>query len=48
LPLKRIANSAGKFWSATAGVANHAGEWRIFKFITFNGGADWAMTLQKI
>jgi hypothetical protein len=28
--------------------ANRAGEWKIFKFITFSRGADWAMTQQRI
>jgi len=31
-----------------AGVANRVGEWRNFKFTTFGGGADWAMTLPRI
>jgi hypothetical protein len=45
---KRIAVSAVKFWSETDGVANHAGGWKIFKSITFNGGADWATMKRKI
>jgi hypothetical protein len=40
---KRIANSAGKFWSEMVGDANHVGAWKIFKFITFSGGAGRAM-----
>jgi hypothetical protein len=36
LILKLIASFAGKFWGETAGVANRAGEWKIFKSITFN------------
>jgi hypothetical protein len=48
LSLKLIASSAVKSWSEMAGVANGAGEWKIFKFITFSRGADWAMTLPKI
>jgi hypothetical protein len=31
-----------------AGVANRAGEWKIFKFITFNHEVDLAMILPKI
>ena len=31
-----------------AGVVNRAGEWRIFKSITFSRGVDWAMTLLRI
>jgi len=37
---KRIASSAAKSWSETAGVANRAGEWKIFKSTIFNRGAD--------
>jgi hypothetical protein len=39
LILKLIANSAVKCWSGMDGVANRAGEWKIFKSITFSGGA---------
>jgi hypothetical protein len=45
---KLIADCARKFWNAMAGDVNRAGAWRIFKSITFNGGADWAMTLPRI
>ena len=31
-----------------AGDANHAGEWKVFKSITFSPGADWAMMLLRI
>jgi hypothetical protein len=48
LTLKLIASFAGKSWSETAGDANRAGEWKIFKSITFSGGAEWAMTLPRI
>jgi hypothetical protein len=48
LTQKLIVSSARKFWSGMAGVANPAGAWKIFKSITFSGGADWAMTLPKI
>jgi hypothetical protein len=48
LILKLIASSAVKSWSETAGAANRAGALRIFKYITFNGGADWAMTRPRI
>jgi len=48
LILKLIANSAGKSWSGMDGVVNLAGGWKIFKSITFSGGADWAMTLPRI
>jgi hypothetical protein len=48
LALKFIASSAVKFWSEMAGVANRAAEWRIFKFITFSGEADWATMLLRI
>jgi hypothetical protein len=44
LILKLIASSAGKSWSAMAGVANRAGGWMIFKFTTFSRGVGWAMT----
>jgi hypothetical protein len=30
------------------GIANRAGEWRIFKSITFSREADWAMMLPRI
>jgi hypothetical protein len=40
---KRIASFAAKFWSETDGDANRAGAWKIFKSITFSGGANWAM-----
>jgi hypothetical protein len=30
------------------GVVKRAGGWKIFKSITFNGGADSAMTLPRI
>jgi hypothetical protein len=42
LILKLIASFAVKFWSEMAGVANRAGEWKVFKSITLSGGADWA------
>jgi hypothetical protein len=45
---KLIASFAGKFWSETAGDANRAGAWRIFKSITFSHEVDWAMTLPRI
>jgi hypothetical protein len=45
LTLKLIASSAVKSWSETAGVANRAGEWRVFKSITSSREANWAMTL---
>jgi hypothetical protein len=45
---KRIANSVGKFWSEMDGAANRAGEWTIFKSITFSRGAGRAMTLPRI
>jgi hypothetical protein len=48
LTLKFIASSAGKSWSEMDGLVNLAGEWMIFKSITFSGGADWAMTLPRI
>jgi hypothetical protein len=48
LILKLIASFGLKFWSEMDGVANHVGEWKIFKSITFSRGADWAMTLPKI
>jgi hypothetical protein len=44
LSRKRIASFAGKFWSETAGDANRAGAWRIFKSITFGRAANWVMT----
>jgi hypothetical protein len=31
-----------------AGVANGAGEWKIFKSITFSHEADWGMMLPRI
>jgi hypothetical protein len=46
--LKPIASSAGKSWSETAGAANRAGGWKVFKSITFSGGADLATTRKKI
>jgi hypothetical protein len=48
LILKLTANSAEKSWSEMAGAASLAGVWRIFKFTTFSGGADWVMTLLRI
>jgi len=48
LTLRLIASFAVKFWSATAGVANRADEWKIFKSIISSGGANWAMTLSRI
>ncbi len=36
-----------KSWRETAGVANRAGAWKIFKSITFSREADWAMTLPR-
>jgi hypothetical protein len=47
LTLKLIANSAGKFWSEMAGVANRAGASRVFKSIIFSREAAWAMTQRK-
>jgi hypothetical protein len=46
--LKLIASSAVKSWSEMVGVSNGVGEWRIFKSITFDGGADWPMTQRTI
>jgi len=46
--MKPIAGSVVKSWSEMVGDANRVGAWRIFKFITFSGGADSAMTLQRI
>jgi hypothetical protein len=43
-----IASFAVKSYSEMAGVVNLAGAWRMFKFITFNRGADWAMTQRNI
>jgi hypothetical protein len=37
-----------KSWSEMAGVANRAGEWKIFKSIIFNREVDWAMTRPRI
>jgi hypothetical protein len=48
LNLKLIASFAGKFWSEIAGVANGAGAWRVFRFITFSHEADWVMTQPRI
>jgi hypothetical protein len=48
LTLKLIASYAWKFWSEMAGGANRAGEWKIFKSITFGRGADWAMIRLRI
>jgi hypothetical protein len=48
LTLNLIASSAVKFWSATAGVANGVGGWKVFKSITSSREADWAMTLPRI
>ena len=48
LILKLIASFAGRSWSETVGVANGVGGWKIFKYITFSRGADWAMTLPRI
>jgi hypothetical protein len=44
---KRIASFAVKSWGEMAGAVNRAGEWRIFKSITFSRGVDWAMTLPR-
>jgi hypothetical protein len=43
-----IACFAEKSWSEMDGDANRAGEWRIFKSITFSGEATWGMTRQRI
>jgi hypothetical protein len=43
-----IGSSAVKFWNAMASVANRAGEWKAFKFITFSGEAYLAMILPQI
>jgi len=48
LDLAPIDSSAGKSWSEMAGDANGAGEWKIFKSITFSRGADWAMIRLRI
>jgi hypothetical protein len=48
LIVKHTASFAVKFWSETAGDANGVVGWKIFKFIIFSRGADWAMTLPKI
>jgi hypothetical protein len=48
LTLKPTANSGIKSRSATAGVANAAGERKIFKSITSSRGAAWAMTQRRI
>jgi len=48
LILKRIASSAVKSWNEMAGVANRAGEWKVFKSITFSHEVDWAMTQPRI
>ena len=39
--------SAARSWSEMGGVANHAGEWRIFKSITYSREAVRAMTQRK-
>ena len=46
--LKLIASSAVKSWSETAGVANGAGAWKVFKSITFGRGANGGMTKPRI
>ena len=46
--MKLTAFSVGKSWTGMAGVANGAGEQRVFKSITFSREADWAMTRMKI
>jgi hypothetical protein len=38
--MRLTASYAGKSWSEMLGVANRVDEWKIFKSITFNGGAD--------
>ena len=48
LALKLIASSATKSWCETAGVANRAGEWRVFKSITSSRGAAWVTTPSRI
>jgi hypothetical protein len=48
LILRLIASFAEKSWSEMDGVANGAGEWRIFKSTTFSRGADWEVMLPKI
>jgi hypothetical protein len=48
LTRKLIASFAAKSWSEMTGVANRAGEWRIFKSITSSREADWAMMLPRI
>jgi hypothetical protein len=43
-----IASSAGKSWSEMDGVANLAGVWKVFKFITFSREASRAMISNPI
>jgi hypothetical protein len=45
---KLTVNSAGKFWSATVGVARAAGGWKAFKSITLRGEVIREMILQRI
>jgi hypothetical protein len=40
LTLKLIVSSAGKSWSEMDGDVNRAGEWKIFKSITFSDEAS--------
>jgi hypothetical protein len=48
LNLKLIVSCAGKSWSETAGVANRAGGWKVFKFTTFSGAAAWVRMRKRI
>jgi len=48
LTLQLISSFVVKFWSEMGGDANRAGEWKIFKSITFSRGADWAMIRLRI
>jgi hypothetical protein len=48
LTRKRIASYAEKSWSEMDGAANRAGEWRIFKFITFNRAVCQGMMLMRV
>jgi hypothetical protein len=48
LTLKLIASSAVKSWIEMDGAVNRAGGWKVFKSITFSGGATLGMTHQKI
>jgi hypothetical protein len=48
LILRLIASFAVKSWSEMAGDASGAGEWKVFKSITFNRGATLVMTPPRI